>query len=123
METMTRTPTKSRGLRTLPVRSCCPPPETIISPETLTTGVARFKALADATRLAIVAMLAEIPEPICVCEFTESFDLEQPTISHHLKILRDAGLITSERHGSWAYYHLHPAQADWVRETLAALPR
>ena len=60
---------------------------------------------------------------ICVCEINEFFDLEQPTISHHLKVLREAGLIVSERRASWAYYHLQPAAEGWVRETMAALTR
>lgn len=122
MDTMTRAATTGRKGRALPMRDCCPPPESAIDPATLASGVARFKALADATRLGIVALLAASEEPICVCEFTASFDLEQPTISHHLKILRDAGLIASERRGSWAYHSLHPAQESWVRATLAALP-
>jgi ArsR family transcriptional regulator, arsenate/arsenite/antimonite-responsive transcriptional repressor len=62
-------------------------------------------------------------EALCVCHFTEHFDLEQPTISHHLRVLREAGLVVSKREGSWVYYVLHPAARDWVRATLAALPR
>ena len=87
------------------------------------SAVARFKALADPTRLAIVARLAASVEPLCVCELNDPFDLQQPTISHHLKVLRDAGLITSERRASWAYYRLHPSTERWVRGTLAALSR
>ena len=87
----------------------------------LTRGVARFKALADRTRLGILTLMVERADAICVCEVTEFFDLEQPTISHHLKVLRDAGLVVSERRANWAYYHLHPDAEAWVRATLAGL--
>jgi ArsR family transcriptional regulator len=49
---------------------------------------------------------------VCVCELTEAFELTQPTISHHLKVLRDAGIITSERRGTWVYYRLEPAALE-----------
>jgi ArsR family transcriptional regulator, arsenate/arsenite/antimonite-responsive transcriptional repressor len=67
---------------------------------------ARFKALSDPTRLAIVNQLASAGE-CCVCNL-EPLGLSQPTISHHLKILREAGLVESTRRGTWAYYHLVP---------------
>ena len=87
----------------------------------LTHAVVRFKALADRTRLGILVLMVERRDAICVCEVNEFFDLEQPTISHHLKVLRDAGLVVSERRANWAYYHLHPAAEAWVRATLAGL--
>ena len=71
-----------------------------------------LSALADNTRLGIVEMLARLDEPLCVCDIVSGFDLGQPTISHHLKVLRDAGLVLWERRGLWVYYSLH-------RETLA----
>lgn len=117
---MART-SKGRQGRGQRAEMCCPPPEAALDPAMLRMGVARFKALSDATRLGIVALLAASAEPICVCEFTASFALEQPTISHHLKLLRDAGLIVSERRGSWAYHSLHPEREGWVRATLAGL--
>ena len=85
------------------------------------TSVARFKALADPTRLRILAMLAESSSSMCVCDLNEGFELEQPTISHHLKVLRKAGLVSSERKGTWVYCWLNPEAADWVRETIASL--
>ena len=63
-----------------------------------------LKALADPTRLRMLDLLVEQPEPLCVCEITAQFDLRQPTISHHLRILREAGLITSDKRGVWSYY-------------------
>jgi ArsR family transcriptional regulator len=64
----------------------------------------RLKALADPTRLRMLDLLAQEPQALCVCDITAQFDLHQPTISHHLRILREAGLITSARRGVWAYY-------------------
>lgn len=84
-------------------------------------SVARFKALADPTRLRILAMLAGSSSSMCVCDINEGFELEQPTISHHLKVMRKAGLVSSERKGTWVYCWLNPEAADWVRETLASL--
>jgi ArsR family transcriptional regulator len=77
----------------------------------------RFKALGDPTRLAIVNQLAGADE-VCVCHLVPDSGLSQPTISHHLKLLRDAGLVTSERRGTWAYYRLVP---DAVAELAGAL--
>jgi len=64
----------------------------------------RLKALADPTRLRMLDLLARQSAPLCVCEITDQFELHQPTISHHLRILREAGLIYGERRGTWAYY-------------------
>jgi ArsR family transcriptional regulator len=97
-------------------------PGLCLDAEAIETAVVRYKALGDRTRLSIVAMLADSPEPLCVCHITERFDLEQPTISHHLRVLREAELITSARHANWVYYQLAPRAAAWVRQTLAVLP-
>jgi ArsR family transcriptional regulator, arsenate/arsenite/antimonite-responsive transcriptional repressor len=71
-----------------------------------------FKALADPHRVKILNLLATSPEPVCVCEFTEPLGLSQPTVSHHLKKLIDAGLLDREQRGTWAYYSLrHDALA------------
>jgi ArsR family transcriptional regulator len=66
-----------------------------------------FKALADPHRVKILNLLATSPEPVCVCEFTEPLGLSQPTVSHHLKKLLDAGLLEREQRGTWAYYSLN----------------
>jgi ArsR family transcriptional regulator len=78
---------------------------------------ARFRALADPTRVAIVNCLAGAEE-LCVCELNASFDLSQPTVSHHLKILREAGLVEVTRRGTWAYYRLVPEAVEALRGTL-----
>ncbi|GAC1407339.1 MAG: metalloregulator ArsR/SmtB family transcription factor [Candidatus Velthaea sp.] len=71
-----------------------------------TSDAALFRALADAHRVTILATLACAEGEVCVCDFTAGLPLNQPTVSHHLKILRDAGLVTSERRGTWVYYRL-----------------
>ena len=67
-----------------------------------------FKALADPHRVKIVNLLATSPDPVCVCEFTGPLGLSQPTVSHHLKKLVQAGLLEREQRGTWAYYSLRP---------------
>lgn len=64
----------------------------------------RLKALADGTRLRMLDLLIEHGRALCVCEITERFDLSQPTISHHLKLLRDSALIRGDKQGTWMYY-------------------
>jgi DNA-binding transcriptional ArsR family regulator len=68
-------------------------------------------ALADPTRMEIVRELAGSPE-VCACDFTSCCDVSQPTVSHHLRVLRDAGVVTSERRGNWVFYRLAPNVAD-----------
>ena len=80
-----------------------------------------FKLLADANRLRIVATLARAGAEVCVCEFTAELGLEQPTISHHLRALREAKLVRSERRGTWAYYSLAPGALERLRAALAAV--
>jgi ArsR family transcriptional regulator, arsenate/arsenite/antimonite-responsive transcriptional repressor len=78
-----------------------------------------FKALADPTRLRLVSMVAAHEGgEACVCELTEPLGLTQPTISHHLKILVDAGIFTRDKRGVWAYYALVPAAMDALSAVL-----
>ncbi|MFF2373587.1 ArsR/SmtB family transcription factor [Streptomyces xiamenensis] len=72
-----------------------------------------FKALGDPVRLRLLSMIASrAGGEVCVCDLTPAFDLSQPTISHHLKVLRQAGLIGSQRRGTWVYYWLLPEMTD-----------
>jgi ArsR family transcriptional regulator len=82
--------------------------------------VATFKALGDATRLGIFRLIAAQDAELCVCDITDRFDVSQPTISHHLRVLRDAGLVTVTRRGVWAYYGVDPAGVTFLRESVAA---
>lgn len=87
--------------------ACCSNP---IIPTPLASGeslVAGFKALGDATRLEIFRLIAAQEAPLCACDIVDRFDVSQPTISHHLRVLRDAGLITATKRGVWMYYAVH----------------
>jgi ArsR family transcriptional regulator, arsenate/arsenite/antimonite-responsive transcriptional repressor len=81
---------------------------------------ATAKALGDPIRLQLVDVLRKHAGQVCVCELVPLFDLSQPTISHHLKVLREAGLVGSERRGLWAYYYVLP---DTLQELSAWLTR
>jgi ArsR family transcriptional regulator len=83
--------------------------------------VAVYRALGDPTRLEIFRLIAAQTAPLCVCDIVDRFDLRQPTISHHLKVLRDAGLVTVSRRGVWAYYTANPAGLALLRGALAEL--
>ena len=74
-----------------------------------------FKALADGTRFDVYRLIAAQEAPICACDIVDRFDVSQPTIAHHLKVLRDARLITSTRQGIWAYYQVNPSCVDVLR--------
>ncbi|QSB17340.1 helix-turn-helix transcriptional regulator [Natronosporangium hydrolyticum] len=78
-----------------------------------------FKALGDPVRLRLLSLLASQPEPVCVCDLTAPFELSGPTISHHLRVLREAGLIDGERRGSWIFYRVLPAALDQLAAVLA----
>ncbi len=80
--------------------------------------VAAFKALADPTRLEMFRLIAAQDAPLCACDVVDRFDLTQPTISHHLKVLREGGLITVSRRGVWAYYAVDPRGAALLRGAL-----
>lgn len=78
----------------------------------------RFKALADPNRLRILSIISSSPEgETCVCDLPEPLGLRQPTVSHHLRILVDAGVLNREKRGVWAYYSLAPGALD----SLAAI--
>jgi ArsR family transcriptional regulator len=76
-----------------------------------------FKALGDPIRLRLMSMIASQPEA-CVCDLTEAFDVSAPTISHHLRVLREAGLVECQRRGTWVYYWVRP---EAVRQLGALL--
>ena len=81
-----------------------------------------FKALGDPVRLRLLSMIAARGQggEVCVCELTPAFELSQPTISHHLKLLRQAGLIDCERRGTWVYYWVLPGVLDRLAAFLTA---
>ena len=92
--------------------------------EDVAAGLARvFKALADPVRLRLVSLIgAHAGDEACVCDLTSAFGLTQPTISHHLKVLREAGIIISERRGTWVYYRVVPGALAALSAHLAPPP-
>jgi ArsR family transcriptional regulator len=98
---------------------CCASDAAPMDREDAARVAAIFKALADPTRVAIANRLSGT-ESVCVCDLTAAFELTQPTVSHHLRILREAGLVESERRGTWAYYRLVPEAISALRQALGA---
>ena len=88
---------------------CCDP---VVYPDVEREQALRLaaiaKALGDPVRLQLVDVLRKHAGKVCVCELVPLFDVSQPTISHHLKVLRDAGIVESERRGLWSYYYVRP---------------
>ena len=91
-----------------PIACCAPLAAPLLSDEQADGTAALFRALADPARVRIVNVLATSDEPVCVCNLTEPLRLSQPTVSHHLKKLVDAGLLEREQRGKWAYYSINP---------------
>jgi ArsR family transcriptional regulator len=101
------------------IQRCCP--ETAVYDRDLTDEAALFKALADPARVTILATLARSEHEVCVCDFATGLDLNQSTISHHLKLLKDAALVTSVRRGTWGYYSLAPGARIRLDAALASI--
>jgi DNA-binding transcriptional ArsR family regulator len=101
------------------MQRCCPP--AAIDPVDRSDDAAIFKALGDPHRLTILATLARADDDVCVCDFTSALPLNQPTVSHHLKLLRDAGLVVGERRGTWVYYRLARGARERITAALHAV--
>jgi ArsR family transcriptional regulator, arsenate/arsenite/antimonite-responsive transcriptional repressor len=102
-----------------PGEPCCEP---VVYPDVERLQAERMatiaKALSDPVRLQLVDVLRKHAGKVCVCELVPLFDLSQPTVSHHLKVLREAGIVDCERRGLWAYYYVVP---DALKELSAWL--
>lgn len=104
--------------------ACCPP----LSAQALTQDQAEqiaplMKALADPVRLRLMSLVASAPGgEACVCNLNDAFDLTQPTISHHLKVLHDAGLLDRDKRGVWAYYRLNPEALASIAALITCTP-
>jgi ArsR family transcriptional regulator len=106
-------------MNALPVISCCKPlAAPAISDDEAGATAQLFKALSDPARVKILNLLATADEPVCVCELVGPLGLTQPTVSHHLKKLTDAGLLARERRGTWAYYSIDEAAVAPLRSLL-----
>ena len=103
------------------VKGVCCPPAVPLSVARVDASVAVLKALADPTRLQMVSVLKRAEEPVCICDFTAAFNLSQPTISHHMAKLKEAGLVEVSRKGIWAYYRLARTLDARTRSLLEAL--
>jgi ArsR family transcriptional regulator len=122
LSAMPARPTRLTVVATKPAEAgACTPKRRRSKPRDLKPYVGLFKALADATRIEIVALLAEAREPLCACDIEGHFELAQATVSHHLKILREAGVLLAERRGTWMFYSLAPSAAERLREFSARL--
>lgn len=110
--------TSTLPLQPRDVAACCSPLTGGVLDDPAAERLARvFKALGDPTRVKLMSLIAASPDGVaCVCDLTEPVRLSQPTVSHHLKLLVDAGLITREQRGKWAYYAV-------VHESLMAAGR
>jgi ArsR family transcriptional regulator len=93
---------------TLPIMCCAPLDAPLLSDEEAEGTATLFRALGDPARVRIVNLLATSDEAVCVCNLVEPLGLSQPTVSHHLKKLVDAGLLDREQRGKWAYFSINP---------------
>jgi ArsR family transcriptional regulator, arsenate/arsenite/antimonite-responsive transcriptional repressor len=104
------------------VKGCCLPVAPLLADAQADHLAALSRALADPTRVQMLHLLRAATEPICVCDFTAAFDLGQPTVSHHLAKLKEAGLVTSSRRGVWSFYLLRQDLSETARAVLALIP-
>jgi ArsR family transcriptional regulator len=114
------TPAAAPGaeLAFLPVLSaCCPPAAAAMPDEAAATLAALFKALADPARVKIVSMLLNADE-VCACDVATAIGKSAATTSHHLRLLRTAGLVAGDRRGTWIYYRVQPERIAQLREAL-----
>ena len=109
----------------LTVLPCCPPiSQTELSADEAEQLAATLKAVADPARLRLLSLIQAQPEgEACVCHLTEPLGLGQPTVSHHLKKLEDAGFLTHDRRGKWVYYRVVPEALAAVRDVFAPAPK
>jgi ArsR family transcriptional regulator, arsenate/arsenite/antimonite-responsive transcriptional repressor len=98
-------------MNALPIVCCAPLASPVLSDEEAVATAALFRALGDPARVRILNLLATSDEPVCVCNLIEPLGLSQPTVSHHLKRLVDAGILEREQRGKWAYFSLDPDAA------------
>ena len=104
--------------------ACCSPVvRQVMNPTQARTLATALKALADPTRLRLISLVAaHDDQEACVCDLTDPVGLSQPTVSHHLKILVDAGILTRQQRGKWAYYRLLPGTLDDIAMLLKTPP-
>jgi ArsR family transcriptional regulator len=102
-------------------RGVCCPPTLKTRPQKVEQTSELLKALADPTRLQIALCLRDAKEPVCICDFTATFDISQPTVSHHMAKLREAGLVEVTKRGIWSFYSLTRDLPAATRRVLDAI--
>ena len=103
-------------------KGCCQPVAPPIAADQASELAALLKTLGDPTRVQIIHILAAASGPVCVCDFTAAFELGQPTISHHLAKLREAGQVTCLKRGLWAFYQLNPEMSARASLAVSLIP-
>lgn len=101
---------------------CCGGATQWVAAHDAASHAARLGALADATRLQVISIIANAPDgEVCACDFVEPLGKSQPTISHHLKVLSEANIVEGDKRGRWVWYRLAPGQIDDLAATLTAV--
>jgi ArsR family transcriptional regulator, arsenate/arsenite/antimonite-responsive transcriptional repressor len=100
------------------VAGCAPVATPKLTDEEVDATARLFRAIGDPARVRILNVLATNPDPVCVCNLIDPLGLSQPTVSHHLKTLTDAGLLDREQRGKWAYFSLRPEAATRLASLL-----
>jgi ArsR family transcriptional regulator len=116
MEAKTAEPIRPLGTR------CCPGPgDRAIPPREAERAAGRLAVLAHPIRLTLLGILGRRGGDVCVCDLEAAVPVKQPTVSHHLRLLREAGLVHVERRGQWAHYRLEPGAAEALAADLRAV--
>ena len=120
---MDRMPTSLPVLQPDELVACCSPVTAGVVSDDAAEALARmFKALGDPTRVKLLSMIAAAPDgEACICDMTEPVGLSQPTVSHHMKLLVEAGLATREQRGKWAYYRVAPEVLQALASALSPI--
>jgi ArsR family transcriptional regulator, arsenate/arsenite/antimonite-responsive transcriptional repressor len=118
---MTPVPSSLPVIQPEALAACCSPMTAgVVTEETAETLARMFKALGDPTRVKLLSMIAAAPDgEACICDMTEPVGLSQPTVSHHMRLLVEAGLAAREQRGRWAYYRVAPEALSSLAGALA----
>jgi ArsR family transcriptional regulator len=104
-----------------PIEACCSPiSASVLTEDEAEELAAAFKVLADPARLRLLSIIASADDECCACDLAEPIGRSQPTVSHHMAVLTDAGLVTREKRGKWAWYRIVPEKLAVLRDSLGA---
>ncbi len=110
----------AKSSNSLQTGGCCTPTQAVFSTSDASTISDDFQIFAHPVRVQILAVLARHSNAVCVCDLETAVPVKQPTVSYHLKMLREAGLVTAERAGPWVYYRLNHEQLRTLQQRLQA---